>query len=394
MQIIGFSVRLSSSLLWILMYKLGVSYADNSAPREADFDLRNSFLNPATPDIVRRSSDPGDALGGSIYDPVYYSSFFKDSQGNGYSYGEFFSHRYQLRMPEALLPSLNTHNPLTWLLSELFFTFGSLTIHSAVKIQPLSSGSDIVGHRQDQFTSVGGLANPSIPSSPGKQKPRAFEKNRYTCNGDMAPVHGGSRKLLLRFLQTSMVIDRARPILGRYIWLLRTESSPELAPPELVSRACASRARQSLRIQSSRLQSSPELASPELAKTCASRARQSSYPELEHPELARVVLLMHCVDKEPLQDKIVKIFEELVFENRDILKQHNSSVSLIMSLQRVLDRRLYLLFFSNTYGAPVRSLFAFSRKNLSKETLSKMFIKPTENAQGLPSFKVIAAQQV
>ncbi|KAA8550934.1 hypothetical protein F0562_002618 [Nyssa sinensis] len=87
MQIIGFSVRLSSSLLWIQMYKLGVSHVDSSAPREADFDLRNSFLNPATPDIVTRSSDPGDALGGSIYDPVYYSSLFEDSQGNGHSYG-------------------------------------------------------------------------------------------------------------------------------------------------------------------------------------------------------------------------------------------------------------------------------------------------------------------
>uniref|UniRef100_A0A5B6ZG53 Uncharacterized protein n=2 Tax=Davidia involucrata TaxID=16924 RepID=A0A5B6ZG53_DAVIN len=87
MQIIGFSVRLSSSLLWIQMYKLGVSYVDSSAPREADFDLRNSFINPATPDIGRRSSDSGDALGGSIYDPVYYSSLFEDDKGNGYSYG-------------------------------------------------------------------------------------------------------------------------------------------------------------------------------------------------------------------------------------------------------------------------------------------------------------------
>uniref|UniRef100_A0A5B7BZA2 Uncharacterized protein n=1 Tax=Davidia involucrata TaxID=16924 RepID=A0A5B7BZA2_DAVIN len=87
MQIIGFSVRLSSSFLWIQMYKLGVSYVDSSAPREADFDLRNSFLNPATPDIVRRSSDCGDVLGGSIYDPVYYSSLFEDSQDNEYSYG-------------------------------------------------------------------------------------------------------------------------------------------------------------------------------------------------------------------------------------------------------------------------------------------------------------------
>ncbi|XAR59911.1 hypothetical protein NMG60_11033087 [Bertholletia excelsa] len=87
MQIIGFSVRSLSSLLWVQMYRLGVSYVDSAAPREADFDMRNSFLSPATPATVRRSSECDDVLGGSIYDPVYYSSLFEDGQGNGYSYG-------------------------------------------------------------------------------------------------------------------------------------------------------------------------------------------------------------------------------------------------------------------------------------------------------------------
>ncbi|MCD7456869.1 hypothetical protein HAX54_033390 [Datura stramonium] len=77
MQIIGFCVRLSSSLLWIQMYKLGVSYIDCSVPREADTDMRNSFLNPATP-ITRQPSHSDDALGGSVYDPAYYSSLFED----------------------------------------------------------------------------------------------------------------------------------------------------------------------------------------------------------------------------------------------------------------------------------------------------------------------------
>ncbi|KAL2457417.1 hypothetical protein Adt_46388 [Abeliophyllum distichum] len=79
MQIIGFSVRLSSSLLWIQMYRLGASYIDNSAPRETDVDLRNSFLNPATP-IVRRPSGSDDVIGGTIYDPAYFSSLFEDGR--------------------------------------------------------------------------------------------------------------------------------------------------------------------------------------------------------------------------------------------------------------------------------------------------------------------------
>ncbi|XP_034687908.1 uncharacterized protein LOC117916144 [Vitis riparia] len=84
MEIIGFSVRLSSSFLWIQMYRLGVSHVDSTVSREADFDLRNSFLNPTTPTIVRQSSDSDEFLGGSIYDPAYYSSLFEDGHGNQY----------------------------------------------------------------------------------------------------------------------------------------------------------------------------------------------------------------------------------------------------------------------------------------------------------------------
>ncbi|KAL7199196.1 hypothetical protein ACSBR2_021476 [Camellia fascicularis] len=87
MQIIGFLVRLLSSSLWVQMYRLGVSNVDSSAPREADFDMRNSFLSPATPAINRHSSDCDDVLGGSIYDPAYYSSLFEDGPDNGHSCG-------------------------------------------------------------------------------------------------------------------------------------------------------------------------------------------------------------------------------------------------------------------------------------------------------------------
>lgn len=91
MQIAGFSVRLSSSLLWIQIYRLGVSYVDATAPREADFDLRNSFLSPSTPAVVRQCSGSDDVLGGSIYDPAYYSSLFEEGQDNRNSPGVGYS---------------------------------------------------------------------------------------------------------------------------------------------------------------------------------------------------------------------------------------------------------------------------------------------------------------
>ncbi|KAF5208177.1 transmembrane protein [Thalictrum thalictroides] len=89
MQIIGFSVRVVSSVIWIQIYRLGVSCVDGTASREDNFDLRNSFLNPSTPAIPRQNSHSDDILGGSIYDPAYYSSLFEDIQDNGPTYGAY-----------------------------------------------------------------------------------------------------------------------------------------------------------------------------------------------------------------------------------------------------------------------------------------------------------------
>lgn len=87
MQILGSSIRLASSLLWIQMYRLGVSYVDTTASRDADFDIRESFLNPIAPGVVSQNSD-SEIIGGSIYDPTYYSSLFGDtSQDDGFEYG-------------------------------------------------------------------------------------------------------------------------------------------------------------------------------------------------------------------------------------------------------------------------------------------------------------------
>ncbi|XP_030447181.1 uncharacterized protein LOC115670127 [Syzygium oleosum] len=80
MQIFGFSVRLSSSFLWIQIYRLGVSRVDSAYPHEVDTDSRTSFLSPVTPAAVRQDPDPDEILGGSIYDPSYYSSLFEDGQ--------------------------------------------------------------------------------------------------------------------------------------------------------------------------------------------------------------------------------------------------------------------------------------------------------------------------
>ncbi|KAE8657978.1 Ras GTPase-activating-like protein rng2 isoform 2 [Hibiscus syriacus] len=73
MEILGSCVRFLSSLLWIQIYRLGASYVDSRAnPREPDFDMRNSFLNPPTlPNSRQRSnSDSDDALG-SYYCPLF-----------------------------------------------------------------------------------------------------------------------------------------------------------------------------------------------------------------------------------------------------------------------------------------------------------------------------------
>ncbi|PIN02917.1 hypothetical protein CDL12_24567 [Handroanthus impetiginosus] len=80
MQIIGFSVKLSSSLVWIQMYRLGVSEG-----RNRDEYVRCSFLEPPSP-IVRHPSGCDDGVEGSTRDPVYYSSLFEDARDDTYPY--------------------------------------------------------------------------------------------------------------------------------------------------------------------------------------------------------------------------------------------------------------------------------------------------------------------
>ncbi|KAF8096582.1 hypothetical protein N665_0305s0005 [Sinapis alba] len=52
MEIAGFIVRLSSSLLWFQIYRLGASIVDTSLPRPSDSDSQNSFVDPPTLDFI------------------------------------------------------------------------------------------------------------------------------------------------------------------------------------------------------------------------------------------------------------------------------------------------------------------------------------------------------
>lgn len=82
MQVIGFSIRLSSTLLWIQIYRLGASRVDTAAvSRDTDFDLRTGFLSPS-PTTLRRIPESEEVLSGSIYDSAYYSSIFEDGLDN------------------------------------------------------------------------------------------------------------------------------------------------------------------------------------------------------------------------------------------------------------------------------------------------------------------------
>lgn len=77
------------------MYRLGASSVESNS-RDADFDLRNSFLNPSNLGIDKQHSVPDDFLGGAIYDPAYYSSLFEEVEDNGRAYAVFIFPLYMI----------------------------------------------------------------------------------------------------------------------------------------------------------------------------------------------------------------------------------------------------------------------------------------------------------
>lgn len=79
MQTIGFSARFFSSFLWIQMYRLGATTVSNSAYQELDFNERDDYhASLESNAVARQNINSDDILGGSIYDPAYYSSLFED----------------------------------------------------------------------------------------------------------------------------------------------------------------------------------------------------------------------------------------------------------------------------------------------------------------------------
>ncbi|KAL0911592.1 hypothetical protein M5K25_019746 [Dendrobium thyrsiflorum] len=65
-----------------MMYRLGATTVDNLGYQEIDFHATNDYIYPESNAIARQDSNSSDILGGSIYDPAYYSSLFEDAQDN------------------------------------------------------------------------------------------------------------------------------------------------------------------------------------------------------------------------------------------------------------------------------------------------------------------------
>ncbi|ESQ48677.1 hypothetical protein EUTSA_v10021458mg [Eutrema salsugineum] len=100
MEISGFVLRLSSSLLWFQIYRLGASIVDTSLPCQPDSNLRNSFLEPPllarqcsrghdlrdsfleTPAIAKQRSRSEEILRDAIHEPGYYTPLFDEGQSN------------------------------------------------------------------------------------------------------------------------------------------------------------------------------------------------------------------------------------------------------------------------------------------------------------------------
>lgn len=95
MQIIGFAVKLLSSLLWIQMYRLGPLNGDNVSYHEAFY--RRSFLSPSTEDVATQSSMSDNIFGSFVRIASPYTPLFGGAQDKGYA-----SEDQPLRMPSGI----------------------------------------------------------------------------------------------------------------------------------------------------------------------------------------------------------------------------------------------------------------------------------------------------
>lgn len=81
MQIAGFIVRFLSAFLWLQMYRLGLTSDQGGVYQSFDVEGRMGTFGISTPvsspsATTRQSSLNDEILGGSIYNPSYYSSLF------------------------------------------------------------------------------------------------------------------------------------------------------------------------------------------------------------------------------------------------------------------------------------------------------------------------------
>lgn len=103
MQIAGFIVRFLSAFLWLKMYRLGMDQRgiDSHVDVEAQSGTLGSFSPASSPRTTGQFSLSDEVLGGSIYNPAYYSSLFS-SPDEGHSFKE---------VDEQMYKGMNSHPP-------------------------------------------------------------------------------------------------------------------------------------------------------------------------------------------------------------------------------------------------------------------------------------------
>ncbi|KAI5073107.1 hypothetical protein GOP47_0011120, partial [Adiantum capillus-veneris] len=89
MQISGFTIRFLSAFLWFQMYRLGIDHRGIDSHVDVEGQSGTlGFSSPASsPRTTRQFSLSDEVLGGSIYNPAYYSSLFS-SPDEGHSFKE------------------------------------------------------------------------------------------------------------------------------------------------------------------------------------------------------------------------------------------------------------------------------------------------------------------
>ncbi|MCO5563536.1 hypothetical protein L7F22_017181 [Adiantum nelumboides] len=103
MQITGFAIRFFSAILWLQMYRLGTY--QRRIDSHVDIESQSGtfgFSSPASsPRTTQQFSLSDEVLGGSIYNPAYYSSLFS-SPNEGHSFKEVDEQMYKV---------MNSHTP-------------------------------------------------------------------------------------------------------------------------------------------------------------------------------------------------------------------------------------------------------------------------------------------